>query len=195
MAIFTGNGIRLEFRDLGLANLLARYNRMGQTEIRVGVVGAKAHETTADGRLTNAENAVIQAQGLGGAPRRDFINKPFVKSRARVAQILRRAATRALRSRGGASSVQDDFHVAGAELAQIPREAIMDFEVPPANRPSTVKKKGFNHPLVDHLDLFNSISYRLVNDGGISEAGSVDYDSFEISANVNPNAGKVGGGE
>lgn len=178
-------GMKLEYKDLGLQKILQDAARV--VSVRVGVVGARAAETTADGRLTNAENAVIQTYGLGGAPRRDMLNKPFADARTLVASILRKIPGKVVRG----ESPEAAADAAGYELEKIARDAIMGPPgIGPKNAPRTIERKGFDHPLIDHLDLYNSISHRVVREGGdVLEAGSStgDYEMFEIG-------GSAGGG-
>lgn len=183
MPVATKVGVRFEYHDLGLRKVLENIARTNVVRLRVGVVGPRAVERTADGRLTNAENGVIQQYGLAGppgAPPRDFLNQPFVSARAQVASILRRVAGRTVRG----ESVEQAFDWAGYELEKISRDAIMDPPgILPRNASATVHKKGFDHPLIDHLDLYAAISHRVVREGGdVLEAGSSvgDFESFEI---------------
>jgi hypothetical protein len=171
----------MEVRDLGIGKVLERFAELRGAKLRVGVVGPRASERTADGRLTNAENAVIQQYGL--APKhytsRDFLNAPFKEERARVANALRRAAGRVVRLEATPEQALD---AAGYDLEKIATDAILDKQVPPPNRTATVDSKGFDHPLVDSLGLVNAISHRVVKESGALEAGSAigDYESYEI---------------
>lgn len=196
MAIVTSKGIKLEYRDLGLKNVMRGVRAFGDMSLRVGVVGPKAAERTADGRLTNAENAVIQAFGLGGARPRDFINKPLTKNKDVIKRTLANAVRRALGRfifDPSVTTIETALDDAGRVIVKIPRDAIMDHEVPPRNRPTTIAKKGFDHPLIDHLDLYDAISYRIVRGSGdVLEAGATEFEAFEIGGDVNPNASKVG---
>jgi len=181
--IQTRRGVKFEYRDFGLKKILDDVARANLTQLRVGVVGAKASQPTADGRLTNAENAVIQQYGLAGppgSPPRDFLNQPFTSARYQVASIMRRVVGRIIR--GETSEQALDW--AGYELEKISRDAIMGPPgISPHNAPFTIQKKGFDHPLIDHLNLYDAISHRVVREGGdVLEAGSSvgDFESFEI---------------
>ncbi len=174
--------VRVVYRDLGLKKILAACTRLGGLNLRVGVVGAKANERTADGRLTNAENGAIQQYGLAGppgSPPRDFLNQPFTSQKAKVASILRRITGRVVRLEETPEQAMD---WAGAEFQKISRDAIYA-GIAPRNKPSTIAKKGFDHPLVDTLGLYDAVSHRVVRDSGdVLEAGSAsgDFQSFEI---------------
>lgn len=217
MAILTrqkGLGFAIEYRDFGLKNILRGTRAFSGMRLHVGVVGARAAERTADGRLTNAENAAIQQYGLGDAPPRDFLNGPFVERKADVQRILAAAMRRAIGyfvrngssggSRSGAAfsggavptlgvtgTIEEVLDEAGRQLAQIPKDAISD-GVPPPNAPATVKKKGFDKPLIDTLSLYQSISHRVVRESGdFMEAGATDFEAFEFGNDVNPNVMKI----
>lgn len=192
MPIQTKGGMRLEYRDVGLKKVLKQIEKTSALKLRVGVVGAKAAERTADGRLTNAENAVIQMFGLAGppgSPARDFLNQPFRDKKSRIATILRRVAGRIVKLQETPEMALD---WAGKELAEIPKTAI-DFSPRnmPRNAPVTVARKGFDHPLVETRGLQQSISHRIVRTtGDVLESGSAvgDFEAFEIGGNINPNA-------
>jgi hypothetical protein len=176
-------GVKFEYRDHGLKKVLSDVSRLNLTKLRVGVVGPKASQPTTDGRLTNAENAVIQQYGLAGppgSPPRDFLNGPFLSARAVVASVLRRVCGRVIQGETPEQAV--DW--AGSQLQKIPRDAIMSSQgISPRNAAATVAKKGFDHPLVDHLDLYDAISHQVIREGGdLLEAGSSigDYEAFEI---------------
>ncbi|MGN6103654.1 MAG: hypothetical protein ACTHU0_00990 [Kofleriaceae bacterium] len=175
--------MKLEYRDLGLGKVLEAVAKTDVVKVRVGVVGPKAVERTADGRLTNAENAVIQQYGLGPPHyvARDFLNRPFKDEQARVASILRRVAGRIVRLQ---ETPEEAVDWAGGELAKIAKDAIDGPpHIPPKNAPSTVEKKGFDHPLVETNTLRDAVSHRVVREGGgVLEAGSAigDYEIFEI---------------
>lgn len=207
-------GFVFEYRDLGLKNILRGTRAFSGMRLHVGVVGAKAAERTADGRLTNAENAAIQMYGLGGAPPRDFLNKPFADRKAEVERVLANAMRRAIgyfvrnSSSGGdrsgsafgtsaspvvgvAGTIESVLDEAGRQLARIPRDAIAEGVAPP-NAESTVKSKGFDKPLIDTLGLYDSISHRVVRESGdVLEAGAGDYEAFEFEGDINANAHKI----
>lgn len=173
--------MKVTYRDFGMQKIMNALLRTSAVTVRVGVVGEKAAEKTADGRLTNAENAAIQQYGLGGkhGVARDFLHGPFTNAQAKVSSILRRVMGRIVRLEESPEQAMD---WAGAELQKIARDAIFS-GVSPRNRASTIAKKGFDHPLVDTLTLYDAISHRVVREGGdVLEAGSSvgDFESFQI---------------
>lgn len=55
---------------------------------------------------------------------------------------------------------------AAQEMAELMKENIMRGDRFVPNAPATVRRKGFNHPLYEHGDLVNSITYQVVEEGG-----------------------------
>lgn len=179
MAVQTQNGVRFEFRDLGLAEVVRRFRELDVVSLRVGAVGPKAQQRTADGRLTNAENLVIQMFGLGGAaPRNPF--QVFDKSTPMVAGIFRRICSNVIRLQ---ETPEQAIDRAGYQLVKLTTDAILNRQIPPPNKPSTIDKKGFDHPLVDSSGLVDAMSHQVVRGGGgLLDAGAAigDYDTFEV---------------
>lgn len=178
--------VRVVYKDFGLKKVIGAYAKMRALSVRVGVVGAKAAEPTADGRLTNAENAMIQQYGLAGPPGaepRDFLDQPFKSARAVVESALRRATGRMIRLEETPEQAMDWV---GGELEKVVRDAIYK-KISPHNAPATVANKGFDHPLIDTLGLYDAVSHRVVRENGdVLEAGSADgdYESFEIGGSL-----------
>lgn len=182
MAVQTSNGVRFEFRDLGLAEVVRRFRELDVVSLRVGAVGPKAQQRTADGRLTNAENLVIQMFGLAGppgAPARDPF-QVFTRHTPMVASIFRRICSNVIRLQETPMQAIDR---AGYQLVKMSTDSILDKRIGPPNAKATVDTKGFDHPLVDSGGLVDAISHQTVRSGGgLLDAGSSagDYQTFEV---------------
>lgn len=180
---FVDHKFRIAYRDFGLKRILANVRQVDAERIRVGVVGSRANEPSGDGRRTVAVAAIINHYGSddGVVPPRPFLTEPFQKYRSRVARLMRDAAKRVLRPGGTGEQALDWL---GGELARIVRvDMLTQPGVPPSNRPKTVEKKGFDHPLVWTNALVRAITHQIVRaSGSLLDRGSSagEYEHFSI---------------
>lgn len=179
-----GADTRVVWKDFGLAKILTAVQRAGIEKIQVGVVGPKASDLSEDGRLTNAEVAAINYYGSddGVVPARRFLDEPFKNTRREVTNIFARAVRQILAHPSAPEAALEEV---GTKLARMVRDRIIATPgIGRPNAPSTVAKKGFNHPLVMSYALASAISHRLVRMGGeVLEAGAATFgfESFHIS--------------
>lgn len=177
-----GAHAKVVWRDFGLTKITSNVIRAGFDKISVGVLGHKAHEPSMDGRLTNGDVAAINFYGSddGVVPPRDFLVKPLEAKRKKVVEIFKGLGIRLINGDDAAGMLEDT----GRKLAMVVRDNILrKGNIQPPNAPSTIAKKGFNHPLVWSYALAEAISYRLMSHAGrIVEAGAATfgYESFEI---------------
>ncbi len=161
----------VQWTDLGLEQFIARLKILDNTSIQVGIVEPEASQMMPGGRLTIAEAAYINEFGAraAGIPARHFIQGAIT---ARKGDAAARRMLRSIIAKG-------DPHAAltteGQRFAREMAERLYhgDFR---KNKPSTVKRKGFNHPLLETGQLAEAISYRLVygeqdDDEGGGEGG------------------------
>lgn len=182
---------KVVYRDFGLQSLMKRIGELSGTRIRVGLVGPKAGELSADGRHTHAEVGMINMYGSddGTIPARDFLREPFNRGRAAVARILKAGLQRILNGERPVPAM--DW--VGYQLAEIVRTAMARSKgIGAANAESTVRRKGFNHPLFETAGLIEAISHQVVKMfGDVLDAGAAvgDYESFTAT----PGEGDGGG--
>ena len=176
---------KVVFTDKGLKKILAEVKRIAGMQVQVGLVGAKAEAPTADGRLTVAEAGIINefGSGDGHVPRRSFLRDPMHQQRGLVTSLLLQAAGDVATLKATPEAVCDRI---GTRLALVVSDAILAGGTPhEGNAASTIKKKGFDEPLVDTGTMLDAVGHRTVRDsgGGTLEAGSSvgDYESFEVS--------------
>lgn len=164
----------VEWKDMGLALILKNIAGMNNTQVAVGIVGEAAQRPSSDGRMTMGDVATINEYGTrdGHIPPRHFVRSalhtPLAMSLA--AGVARAAIT--------SSNVAMAYDRAGRQLAEKMKQNVErgDFIT---NAPETVKKKGFNHPLVDNRGLVDAIGHELIhgslsspigdNPGGVGE--------------------------
>jgi hypothetical protein len=177
-----GANVRVTWKDFGLEKILTGVQRAGVNNIHVGLVGPKALEPSADGRLTNAEVGAINYHGTddGVVPPRKWLDEPF-KNRKHVTGLFASAALRILNR---PSEPEVALEWLGGELARVVHDRILASPaVGKPNAPSTIAKKGFDHALLWLGGLANAISYRLVRKSGdITEAGTGgEFEAFQVS--------------
>ncbi len=155
---------RVEYRDLGLNQILKNLGKLANTSLRVGVVGPKASQRSIDGRLTNAEVALINEYGSRDkhVPARSFLREPFRANPRAVVRAFGGITRSVALLRADPTTA---INKAGQELAQIIKQGIEKSGIFKSNAPDTIKKKGFAHPLVWSHRLVDAISYQVIRSG------------------------------
>jgi hypothetical protein len=171
---------KVAYVDMGLNKILAEIEKARVASIHVGLVGEKAEQPTADGRLSVAEAGVISEYGSsdGKVPRRSFLRDPIHHEEALVIAELAQAAHDIALLRATSEVAYDKV---GRRMALVVSAAIVD-GVPPANAEATVEKKGFDEPLIDTGAMLEAVGHRVVRGSGdVLEGGSSagEYESFE----------------
>lgn len=179
-----GARVRVTWKDYGLEKVLTAVQRACVNDIRVGLVGPKALEPSADGRLTNAEVGEINYRGTddGVVPPRRWLDEPFKNKRRVVTGIMADVARDILFV--DPNHPEAAMERAGSRLAKIIHDRILATpQIGRRNKPSTIAKKGFDHALLWLGGLANAISYRLVRKGGdVIEAGAgSEFEAFQVS--------------
>lgn len=111
------------------------------------------------GGLTNTQIAVIHEFGDGHNPERSFLRKTLARrapARLEINTIFRAGVKAVLRGDSTADAVNNEV---GKMMADAVRRTI-DAGVKPANRPSTVKRKGHGLTLRETWQMYNAIDYR-----------------------------------
>jgi hypothetical protein len=168
----------MTYDDLGLEIILKGFDKLDGTKVEIGVVGDNAERKSADGRLTMGEEAIINEFGSKNmhVPARHFISGTI------TAKDASDAATKVMEVASVGGDIDQALNQAGSKMAEKIRERIYRGDFKP-NAPATIKKKGFDHPLMDTSRLADAINHRLVRgngdavDGG---AGDDGYQAFEV---------------
>ena len=100
-----------------------------------------------------------------GVPSKNIPSRPFMRStldnnKKELARDLKRNIMRLAVARQ--SNPFPAFETTGIKLEGMIKKAIRNWKEPP-NKPSTVRKKGANNPLVDTGALMASVSYQVVS--------------------------------
>ncbi len=166
------------YTDLGLEIILKGFDKLDGTKVEIGVVGDNAERKSADGRLTMGEEAIINEFGSKNmhVPARHFVSGTITTKDATD------AASKVMEVASTGGDIDKALNDAGSKMAEKIRERIYRGAFKP-NAPSTVKAKGFDHPLMDTSRLADAINHRLVRgDGDTVDGGAGDegYQAFEI---------------
>ena len=152
-------------------NLLARQLAdIDGMAVKVGAVGAGAAELEADSGLTLAELWHIHEYGTadGHIPERAPLRKALIAGRDELAGIYRRVVHGVLT---GKLTAKQALGLLGLHAKTLVQKTIIA-GVDPPNAPSTIKRKGSSKPLIDHGQLYRSVSYELVDAEGQTEAAA-----------------------
>lgn len=149
-------------------------------------VGVHAPEgAKLDGKLTVAELATIQEYGLG-VPERSFIRAWADDMRAENDIALRKIAQAIIKGKYDGRTGLDRFGLLC--VGQI--QTRISNGIPPANAPSTIKRKGSSTPLIDDGQLRSAIRHQ-VHGGGISGRISQAATSVKEGAKAARKASKI----
>lgn len=151
---------RVSFKDKGLARIMSSVKELARHSVEVGLVGPEAEATHANARgLTVAEVGLINEFGstVANVPERSFLRATF-RNNKRIPNIMTFAANDVVLGRKTPIEALDQVGRVAAELVKqrIARQ------VPPANATFTVRRKGFDHPLIEDGELIHAISHRVV---------------------------------
>lgn len=164
------------YKDLGLNALMAKLNTLDQTKVRTGVVGPEADKPASSGRLSIAEVALILQLGSRNVP---IVPRPFIEIDPKIAK---EEAEKILKVIFAFGDVDAALHAAGERFAEHMRDKILQPGSFAPNEASTIKKKGFDHPLMDTSELLGAIGHELVREGGdrVSGPAGSEYEQFEV---------------
>lgn len=163
------------YTDMGFAKLMRDLKTLDKTRLRVGVVGAEGGKPSSDGRLTIAEEAIINYFGSArmNIPARKFLDVPPHMVEREMEKVV--DAVLQFKDMGNA------LDEAGRKFAEYIRERILRGDFTP-NQFRTIMKKGFDHPLMDTAGLLGAIGHELVRGGGDTVSGGAsEYESFEVT--------------
>lgn len=133
---------------------LSDFLKVAAARLSVGVFD----NTPREGGLSNVEIATIQEYGTGKIPARPFLAQGFAKAAPKIRPLLRNLAQK---------MAKDPKYRPNNDLARIGELYVQTIQggilagIPPANAASTVKKKGFDLPLVETGSLLNAIAYKV----------------------------------
>lgn len=130
-------------------------------ELRVGIFDDMP---AANGRLSLASLLAINEFGTrdGHVPERPAVQTTFYREEDKYAGLMGQAITDAL---AGTRSLDTSMRRIGEVVAADIKKTIA-WMVPPDNAPNTIRKKGFNHPLVETATMSRAITYQVRRQNG-----------------------------
>ena len=118
--------------------------------------GAQAVEVGIFDNPELAKRAMGNEFGAGNRPARPFMRVGLDGAKQELGDALEEASKKML----------DGMHPkialakAGIKAVRVIVESIEDFDTPP-NAPSTIRKKGFDDPLIEHGDMKRAVDWRI----------------------------------
>lgn len=112
-----------------------------------------------EGGITNTEIAIIHEYGNKHNPERSFVRRTLARrapARLRINDMFRAGVPDVLRGKMTARQLNADI---GQMMVDEIRKTI-DSDVPPPNKPSTVKRKGHGLTLRETWQMYNAIDYK-----------------------------------
>lgn len=181
----------MRFRDRGWMRILDNVQKLGTIQVKVGAVGRDAmrkhpsrKETVADVLLWN-EFGARNHQGER-TPARMPLRRTFTSTNQAVYAMGLGVAHRAVTLKQSATTA---MRWMGEQAVDAIRVTIAK-GLKPNNAARTVKRKGFDHPLIETGVLWASMAYRLIRDAkplGHSEGVVFDNRGKAVHFDVQPN--------
>ena len=154
MANFTFTGLKLTGEG---RKYLAELNKLKEMEIHVGF---QAGEVTEENGADLVDVAAFNEFGTSDIPERPFMRQSWENHEPELKQICQQA-NNVIAQGGTAEAACKMIGVAGVGIIQ---EEIGEGSFAP-NAPSTIRKKGSDHPLIDTGRMRQSVKY-VVKKGG-----------------------------
>ena len=161
------------------SRLLERVKAASIARGEVGILEPKASTTATDGRLTLGEVGLINEFGSEKAhvPKRSFLRGSVTRNRTKVRDLMGLLGLKLINSN---QPVGESFEQCGAQLKRLIEDEIIS-GIGKQNAVATIRKKGFNQPLIDSSQLVNAIDYRVMRNGGsvLVASNPEEYGPFE----------------
>ena len=152
-------------KDRGWREFARSVLESGQLTARVGFVGEKAQETTERG-LTMAELGMIHEFGTrdGHVPERSFLRATLDKNGRKYLDLFGKLIALRIGRRG--FSLADTLEKVALRAENDVFNYIVHDRIPPPNAPSTIARKGKDHPLFDTGQMARAVSHEVVEGDG-----------------------------
>jgi hypothetical protein len=151
-------------KDHGWSELAKRLDALtGDEHVLVGVLGQQASAAhPGSPGVTNLDVAMWNEFGTSRAPARSYIRATLDIYEAKLLQMSAKLGKGVV---AGAFTAGQALELLGEHVVGLMKERI-NARIPPPNKPSTIKRKGSDVPLIGHTgQLKNSLSYKL---GGVA---------------------------
>lgn len=149
-------------RDFGMADLAKRIRSLGAT-ITVGIHAEQADSGDYDEDVSVVEVGFWNEFGTedGVVPERSWLRSTMDENRAKYADRMTRIARRVV---SGSIKAEAGLALLAAEMESDTRNKVRDLKEP-ANKPSTIAKKGSSNPLIDNAFLRRAIRAKVQRKG------------------------------
>lgn len=151
--------VRFERRDKAKFDFTYRaYKSFNGQGVTVGIHPDKNQRK--EGGLTNTEVAIINEYGDKNTPARSFMRRTLswrAPARLEINKIFKESVPLVLRGQMTARQVNVQL---GEMMVAAVRKTI-DSDVPPPNKPSTVRQKGHGLTLRETWQMYNALDYKV----------------------------------
>jgi hypothetical protein len=145
-------------RDLGYRRIRDNIDDLDKSFTQIGVQGTRAEQARPIGDATNAEIAFYNEFGTENIPERSFIRSAVDEDRSRLERKTEDLINIIML---GAITPKKVLDKLGFDIKQLIKNKIVTLDAPP-NAPSTIRKKGFNNPLIETRTLWRLITFKTV---------------------------------
>lgn len=145
----------LKTRDLGWNRIKREIIALDKMSVYVGIQGSNALKHSGDATLV--EIATYNHFGTEKIPSRPFLTHAITANKS---QIMRRISASVRVITSGAAKTEKQLALIGEYVVSLTQDEITAWADPP-NAPATVKRKGFNNPLVWTGTLRRSVTYEV----------------------------------
>lgn len=160
--------MKVKDKDLGYDALVRRVYALDSPKVSIGIheqEGAQEHE---EAGMTVVALGAIHEFGLGNVPERSFIRAWFDENQDRAKEALRRLMVSVVEGKRKPQHALELF----AQWALGEMQKRMADGIPPALQPETLRKKTRagktgEKPLIDTGQLRSSLSYEILDGGGV----------------------------
>lgn len=106
-----------------------------------------------------ADIAKYHEYGTATIPERSFVRRTFQQKRQEISRLTVAAGRAIMQDRIDAKTAMNDV---GEKIADMIKHTITDSSIPPPLAPSTVKRKGHDHALIDTHQLVEAVAWKVV---------------------------------
>lgn len=144
----------MKVRDLGWERILREISEMDGREVTAGL---HEEDASAGQEPNEVQRGVYNEFGTDKAPARSFVRSTHDSKKRDWANKMTRDFNDLLEGRVDPSQLLENV---GSEASQDIRNTAVNMTDPP-NAPSTIRKKGFDDPLVETGQMVNAINYKI----------------------------------
>ena len=146
--------LNIQDTDPGFHSLIASLRSLEDKKLKVGVLPSAGRNSEG---VDLVDVAVWNEFGTRHIPARPFMRIAADKNENKWNRYAERCVDAALKNR---ANINNAVHLLGEQVKSDVQRVIGSRELP-ANKASTIRRKGSSVPLIDHGDLRRSIGYKI----------------------------------